>query len=95
MRTTPGKWRRLRQQGGQIAGHPRVAVVAESETGAIHPVCDMDTGAAPGDVFLIAAAPDLLAALIEAKHRLQDWVGSENSTVQKIGAVIKKATDGA
>lgn len=99
---TPGPWERIVYKTGErgfkiISGKkPWITQVAEASE------IYMDRGERHANAKLIAAAPELLEALIEANRFVKalkthlpdgDWKDAINAGVEKMEAIIKKATE--
>lgn len=84
---TPGPWEAAKK------GYPTTRI--EASTGQI--ICDVNSihfsGTGEANAKLIAAAPELLEALIEAKKELEYHNWQNTKTYNEIISAIKKATE--
>ena len=87
MNFTPGPWRYQRENGSPTTGQH---MIAGSLPGYLAEVRDCGSGDVSANAQLIAAAPDLLEALIECLEC--EFAVSEKSVIDKARAAIAKAT---
>lgn len=86
---TPGPWRYCKQNASPTTGEH---MIAGGTPGYLAEVRDCGSGDVEANANLVAAAPDLLAALLYVQQAVE---GGQDFGMSTINAAIRKATGGA
>lgn len=85
---TPGPWRYVRENGSPSTGQH---MVAGARPGYLAEVRDCGSGCVEANARLIAAAPELLAALVAAVELIETLSPNECDTLRHARAAVAKA----
>ena len=85
---TPGPWRYCKENGSPTSG---CHMIAGATPGYLAEVRDCGSGDVGANARLIAAAPELLAALVEAVDLIETISPMEGDTLRRARAAIAKA----